>query len=146
MANIRLFIDSDIIIDHLARREHHESATKLLTLVERHVVDGFTTPIVLANVEYVIRKHSTKAKAKQAIQQLIKSLSVLAMNQAIAEKASGSRFSDFEDAMQYYAAAKGKMNYIITRNKKDYASGSLPVMTAEEFIAMHVSSEESAEV
>ncbi len=72
MSKPRIFIDSDIIIDLFAKREHYVAASELLSLVERHLVDGYTTPIVLANVEYIIRKHSAKMKAKKALQALIK--------------------------------------------------------------------------
>lgn len=146
MADFRIFIDSDIIIDLLAKREHYAAASELLSLVERHLVEGFTTPIVLANVEYIIRKHSTKVKAKRALQALINNISVLPMDHSTAKAAVASTFTDFEDAMQYYAAEKGNVQFIITRNKKDYAKGTITVMDAEEFLNLRAAAAEEPEV
>ena len=137
MAKPRLLIDSDIIIDLVAKREHYPSAAELFTLLDDRTVEGCTTPIVLANVEYVLRKYGGKVEAKKAIQTLLATVTVLTMNQTMARAAADSSFPDFEDAMQYYAAEQGKVNFIITRNKTDYSRGTITVLTAEEFLDMH---------
>ena len=137
MANFRVFIDSDIIIDLLAKRDHYPAAADLLSLIDRRRIDGYTTPVVLANVEYIIGKYSSKTKAKKALQTLIRTINVLPMDRRTVEAAVESAFPDFEDALQYYAAENGKVDFIITRNKKDYSKGTITAMTAEEFIDLH---------
>jgi len=134
-----LFIDSDIIIDLLARRENHAEAAALMAIIAEKKVAAFTTPIVLANVDYIITKHSSKAKSRRAVKSLRKKLSILPMDAKIVDSALDSEFSDFEDAMQYYAAEKHGIDFIVTRNKKDYAKGSLRVITAQEYMDMHES-------
>ena len=132
-----LFIDSDIIIDLLARRERYLEAAALLTIIAEKKVTAFTTPIVLANVDYIITKYSNKAKSRKAIKFLRKKLSILPMDAKIVDAALDSEFSDFEDAMQYYSAEKSGIDFIITRNKKDYSKGNLGVFTAQEYMDMH---------
>jgi len=146
MANFRIFIDSDIIIDLLAKRDHFAAAAGLLSLIEKQRIDGYTTPVVLANVEYIIRKYSNKTKAKRALRALVRTISILPMDHATVQAALESTFPDFEDALQYYAAENGKVDFIITRNKKDYSKGMVTVMTAEEFIDLHGATEEKPEV
>jgi predicted nucleic acid-binding protein len=131
-----LFIDSDILIDLLAQREHHVEASALLTIIGEKKVTAFTTPIVLANVDYIITKFSNKAKSRKAIRALRKKLSILPMDEKVVDAALESEFSDFEDALQYFAAEKRGIDFIITRNKKDYAKGSLKVVTAQEYMNM----------
>lgn len=45
-----------------------------------------------------------------------------------------SEFDDFEDAMQYYSAMRESVDYIVTRNKKDFKSAQIPVFEPQEFI------------
>jgi predicted nucleic acid-binding protein len=131
-----LFIDSDILIDLLAQREHHVEASALMTIIGEKKVTAFTTPIALANVDYIITKYSNKGKSRKAIRALRKKLSILPMDEKVVDTALESELSDFEDALQYYAAEKKGIDFIITRNKKDYAKGSLRVVTAQEYINM----------
>jgi hypothetical protein len=46
-----------------------------------------------------------------------------------------SGFKDFEDAVQCYSAAYAKADGLITRNKRDYVTDILPILTPEEFLA-----------
>lgn len=50
------------------------------------------------------------------------------------ENSLKSDFSDFEDAMQYFSAQSQKVDYIVTRNKKDFAPATIPVFEPQEFI------------
>ena len=132
-----LFIDSDIVIDLLAQRKNYTEAAALMTIIAEKKAAAFTTPIVLANVDYIITKYSSKAKSRRAIKFLRKRLSVLPMDEKIVDTALESEFSDFEDALQYYAAEKNGIDFIVTRNKKDYAKGNLKVVTAQEYMDMY---------
>jgi predicted nucleic acid-binding protein len=132
-----LFIDSDVIIDLLAQRLNYKEAAALMIAVDEKNVTAFTTPLVLANVDYIITKYSNRAKSKRAIKALRKRLSILPMNDKIVDMAIESDFSDFEDALQYYSAESQGIDFIITRNKKDYAKGRIKVLTAQEYMNMH---------
>jgi dienelactone hydrolase len=46
-----------------------------------------------------------------------------------------SDFKDFEDAVQCYSAVNAKVDCLITRNKRDYVTDILPILTPEEFLA-----------
>jgi len=43
---------------------------------------------------------------------------------------------DFEDAIQYYSALEVKSDYLITRNKKDYPTKLIKIVTPDEFLAL----------
>ncbi len=131
-----LFIDSDVLIDLLAQREHYVEAGDLLTIIAEKRAAAFTTPIVLANVDYIITKYSSKAKSRKAIRALRKWLSILPMDEKTVDMALESEFSDFEDALQYFTAEKQGVDFIITRNKKDYAKGRIKAIAAQEYLDM----------
>ena len=48
---------------------------------------------------------------------------------------SDNSFPDFEDGLQYYSAIENEVDLIITRNKRDFKSSKIPVMTAKEYLA-----------
>ena len=53
----------------------------------------------------------------------------------IALALNDSGFGDFEDGLQYYSAIENNLDFIGTRNQKDFKASKIPVMNATEFIA-----------
>lgn len=52
------------------------------------------------------------------------------------QKALKSDFKNFEDAIQYHCATNvGKVDFIVTRDTKDFKKSTLPVMTPEEAVS-----------
>ncbi|TVQ35935.1 MAG: PIN domain-containing protein [Spirochaetaceae bacterium] len=145
MADAVVFIDSGVMIDLLAKREHYAGAAALFELIDGGHVDGCTTPVVLANIDYIVTKYSNRTKARRALQALLKRISVLTIDHSTVRMAVDSAFTDFEDAMQYYAAEKAAVDFIITSNTKDYSKGSITVLTAEQFVDLHGSTQELEE-
>ena len=134
---IKIFIDSDVILDLFAKRKlfYHHSA-KLLSYVETRKIVGFTTPLVFANVYFILRRLKSKTYALQCLRKLRIIVDVLKMDQKQLDRALNSEFTDFEDALQNYAASNAKLDYIITRNKSDYKYSSIIVCTPEELLAI----------
>jgi hypothetical protein len=60
----------------------------------------------------------------------------LAVADAQIQAALSSSFTDFEDAIQHFAAkADGSISAIITRNETDYSASEIPVLSPDEFLA-----------
>jgi predicted nucleic acid-binding protein len=140
----RVFVDSDIILDVLAQRdEFYTPAAKLFSLFEKGDVAGFTSPIVFANLHYILRKAKSKDYALQSLVKLKSLISILPVDSKIIDLALSSRFNDFEDAIQYQTSKSYQINFIITRNKKHYKQSKISVCTAEEYLKIWVSETES---
>jgi hypothetical protein len=61
---------------------------------------------------------------------------VSAVTEAEIQFALASSFKDFEDAIQHFAAkSEGSVSAIVTRNKTDYSTSELPVLSPDEFLA-----------
>lgn len=131
----RVFIDSDIVLDVLAQREKFYShAAKLFTLIDKGEVSGFTSPVVFANLHYILRKLKSKEYALKSLRKLKSFISILPVDEKIIDLALDSKFNDFEDAIQYHTAKSYEINFIITRNKKHYKQSKISVCTAEEYL------------
>jgi len=139
----KVFFDSDIILDVLAQREKfYTPAAKLFTLVDRCVIEGYTSPIVFANIHYVLTKMTSKDYSLKSLRNLKSILSILPINDKIIESALESGFNDFEDAIQYHTAKENEIRFLITRNKKDYKKSKISICTAEEYLKIWASQAE----
>ena len=133
----KVFIDSDIILDVLAKREpFYASAALLFSLIEKRKIDGYTSPIVFSNVHYVLRKRVSKKMTLESLRYLKTLIQILPLDNRAIELALDSEFNDFEDAIQYFCAEQNSINHIITRNKIDYKKAKINILTAKEFLSM----------
>lgn len=88
----------------------------------------------LLNIHYFTRKALGENAARQAIKVLSERLDIINEDKRIVDQAILSDFSDFEDAVQYYAAESANADVIITRNLTDYKQSDIPVLTATQFL------------
>lgn len=132
----RVFIDSDVLLDVLAKREKfYEKSSIILELIHEGKIKGCTSPVVISNVYYILTKYGTEKIAKENVKKILKILSVLSITEEIINEAINSKMKDFEDAIQYYTAMSNQIDVLITRNTKDYIEKKkVEVMKPEEFI------------
>lgn len=130
----KIFLDSDIILDGLLKRPQFElAAINLLALAARSGVKAVTSSIVFMNVHYFLDKFD-RVNKMNLLKTLRSIVNIIEIGEDEIDLALNSNFSDFEDAVQYYAAMSAKADAIITRNVKDYKHASIPVLTAEQFL------------
>lgn len=130
-----LFIDSDVILDVLEKREpFYEYSAQILTLGDEKKVQLVTTSLVIANVYYLMRKHLGIERAKENLRKLRIIVNIISVNEKEVDLALNSELSDFEDALQYFTALDNGINFIITRNTKDYKNPKIIVQTPQEYI------------
>jgi predicted nucleic acid-binding protein len=132
----KLLIDTNIIVDLLAKREDfYQEAQELFTLAEERKLALFISSLTFVNTHYILSKYFD-AKYTHTILVKFKTLvEVLALDNHIIERALASNFNDFADAVQYHTALANMLDIIITRNKKDFKRSDLPVLTAREFLS-----------
>lgn len=135
-----VFVDTDIILDLLTRREpFYQAAARLFSLVERGEVKACVSSLTFANLFYILRKELSAPKAIDVLKKLRQLVTVLAVDDKCVVLALDGGFSDFEDAIQYQTALSKGIACLITRNIKDYRKPVITVCTAEEFLARRAS-------
>ena len=133
--NKKVFIDSDVILDVLCKRiPHYQYSAQIFTLSDLKKINLYTTSLSFANVYYILRKTVGGEKAKYFLRKLRLLIKILAADEKETDLALNSKFTDFEDALQYYTALKHKMEVILTRNVKDYKEKDIIVQTPEHFV------------
>jgi predicted nucleic acid-binding protein len=131
----KIFVDTDIIYDMLAKREpHYQAAAKLFTLSDDGKIQILISALAVANIHYLISKQLSSNEAKQIIRKFKLLVNIVPINEKIIDLALNSDFKDFEDAIQYYCALENDVELLLTRNLKDYKKAQISVMTAQDFI------------
>jgi len=135
-----ILIDADVLLDFLYEREPFcNDSAEILNLCDLNQVSGWLTPVILSNVYYMLRKSYSHNEVVVKLRELLKILNVLSMNKDTVSLALNSEFTDFEDALQNYAAElNGEINCVITRNIKDYKNSSLEVLTPNDFLSKYL--------
>lgn len=131
----KYFVDTDVILDLLTQRlPHFHFSAVLFSLAEMGKFELYTTPTVMVNTFYILRKQLGNEAAKSALRKLRIILHVIDSSEKILDLALNSSFNDFEDAIQYYTALNANIPVIITRNLKDYKNAEILVQTPEMFL------------
>ena len=132
----KLFIDTNIVIDLLARREpYYRESAALFSLADRKKTEISVSSLTMANTSYVLSRQLTTKKVKEILRKLRLVVNVLPLDDKIIGLAlNDETFSDFEDGLQYFTAIENEQEIIITRNLKDYKKSRIPAMTAGQFL------------
>jgi predicted nucleic acid-binding protein len=133
----KILLDTDVILDFLLdRKPFSDDTLQVLLKCENKELQAFVTPIIVANTYYLLRQKASHVYIIEQLKRLLTIISVLSMDQRQVLSALDSKFTDFEDALQYFSALQHtKIEAILTRNTKDFKLSELPVFTPKEFLA-----------
>ena len=133
----KILVDTNIVIDLLTQRnEFYRPASRLFTLSDNKEIILSISSLTFANTYYLITKELNAQKAKEILRKFKLLVNILSMDDKIIDLSLNSNFKGFEDAIQYYTAIEHKIDIIITRNLKDFKLSKIPVLTAENYLAM----------
>jgi predicted nucleic acid-binding protein len=133
---IKVFLDTNVFLDLLLERgEFADASEKILRWCEEGELTGVTSALNIANIYYIVKKQKSKSETKKVIRNLLGFIGIANTTKKDLLLALDSSFDDFEDAIQYYSALNiDDINFIITRNIKDYNHSTIPVITSEDFV------------
>ena len=136
MTSQPILVDANVLMDVLARREPHFTASAAVwAAVEKRGVEGWASADSFTTLYYLLRKRSGSAMAHRCLQLVSEVFKIVPVDAALLEKALHSPLDDFEDAVQYECALRVKAATIITRDMYHFQNTSIPAMTPAEFVA-----------
>lgn len=131
----KLFLDTNVVIDLLGERESfYESAAKIATLADKGKIQIYVSALTYSTVYYLLARFENSDIVKEKIRKFKVIADTSDLTDKIVDKGLASKFSDFEDSLQYYCALKVDCNIIITRNGKDFKESDIPVLTPDEYL------------
>ena len=133
---MKVFVDSDVIIDFLTgRTPFGENAKLIFQLGQEKKLSLYTSPLILANANYIIGIMESKKVALIKIKRFCELIKVCPMSQSTVDRAVRSTFTDFEDALQNFCAEEANISILVTRNIKDFKRSNISIMKPEELIS-----------
>ncbi len=134
---MKVLFDTNIVLDVLLDRDpFSEHASYLMSKVERSEIDGFLCATTITTIHYLLSKYLNKEKSIKSISSIMALFEIASVNRLVIENALISKFTDFEDSVLHESARHAGVEYIITRNIKDFNKSQIPVYTPTEFLSM----------
>jgi len=136
-ARISALIDLNIILDVLQQREpFYATSARVLACVETDLIEGWIAAHSVTTVFYLVARYHSAESARVAVAELVSLLSVATVDKAVIDLALTLPYSDFEDAVQMAAAVRAGVQYVVTRDVRDYKAGPLLVLQPAELLAL----------
>ena len=132
---MRAYVDTNILVDLvLSRQEFLPNAQRVFALGYAGEAQLVVSALSFVNAVYLGRKY------KFPMDDVLSKLRMIADFVDVADLSGQnvvdmltSGWRDYEDATQYRSAIDEQADCIVTRNKKDFKAGTLPVLSPVEF-------------
>lgn len=136
---MKILLDTNIVLDILLERK--EFINDSLSALTKAISNGdriYLSSSAATDIYYVIRRQTgNKDEALKGIKKISEILSFADVNEECVLKACKSKITDFEDAVVDEVASNIKVDYIITRNIKDYNNSKNKILTPKEYINIY---------
>ncbi len=137
----KVYLDTDVILDFVLRRgPFYASAASLFQAGMEGRVALLASAGSLKDVFYFARKPcgtekvGSEKRGRETLRLLLQIVEVCAMDRSMWEQALASPIRDTEDALQVACAARNKVDFLATRNTKDYGDTHYPQVILPEVL------------
>jgi len=131
---ITILIDTNVVLDILLHRQDYPNAKTIFTMAAHNRITGFISASAITDIFFLSKNDLGKKPAKDALKDLLQIFKPATVTDDHIFQALDLDWNDFEDSVQYTVGESLAVDYIITRNTRDYASGSITAVTPAEFI------------
>lgn len=134
---MKVLVDTNVVADFLATREpFYENSAKLMQRCASGELKGYIAFHSVPNLWYIFRK-VPELKRREWLTDLCSILHVAgASHDEVLKAIQMDSFRDFEDCLQDRCAESVGAEYIVTRNREDFANSKVPAVLPEELLAM----------
>ena len=128
---MRIFIDTNIFLDLILKRERFKEAVILLNSCEQKLFEGYVADITLLNIDYVASKQVKDIKDFLGLVNTI--FDVTGGTNKMFDEALSIKNIDLVDNLQYISAKKLMCDVIVT-NDKTFYSEEIVTFTSNAFV------------
>lgn len=137
MSALRIICDTNVLVDLFEAREPYSAvARKLIIMREFGDAELWASAQSFADIFYIERKTFGSKRTQEAFEESFKWLEICSVDAQDIHSAAAAKWHDFEDCIINTSAEKIKADYLITRNKKDFAQSSCTVLTPQELFEL----------
>jgi len=144
---MKVLVDSNVVLNKLLKQPaFFAGSNAIFTLAEIGQIanqrfEGYISASAVTDIYYIAGKSLGKTTAHEAIKKMLQVFYPATVTDKNIYQALDLEWQDFEDSVQYVVGESLAVDYIITRNIKDFTSGSIPAVTPEQFIEIITDSE-----
>lgn len=133
---MKVMIDTNIVLDVFLQREPFFRASyEVMKQSALEKLEGFVSASAATDIYYLLRRSlKDDGKAKDSMEKLLQLVGIADALGEDVHAAVASNMTDFEDALVASIAERCQMEYIITRNTKDYLESPVKALTPEDFL------------
>src|ERR1700741_2708752 len=133
----KIFIDTNVVIDFFAnRRPFSIDAARLFDMAIDAKVKIYISAVSYNTIYYVLRQSLAKTATIKLLEELAEMTEIADVTNDVIRKSLKTDFNDYEDAIQYYSALSvPEIDFIVTRNTRDFKKSTISVLTPAEAIA-----------
>ena len=133
----RLLVDTNVILDLLAKREPFDvESRQLFSMADTNIVELVVSSLSLVNTHYILNDLMKIKESRTIIRKFKVLVSTFELSDKIIELAlNDNNFKDLEDGIQYYTALESQCELIITRSLKDFKKSAIPVFSPKEYLS-----------
>lgn len=139
MKNMRILIDTNIILDLVQNREPHSSnASKIINSCVKEENIGYVSAHSLSDLFFILRKVKSVEERKAIILHICKFFIVISESRDFfVSICNNADWNDLEDGLQMKCAEMEKLDYIVSRDTKNGFKGSpVRVMSPADFLEL----------
>lgn len=133
----RLFIDTNVLLDVVQKRpDFVADSLAVLKRAHRGAALAAVSALSLSDIAYILRREEL-AQLKRFYKQLRRSAEIAPLADSEVDQAIASKFTDFEDALQWHAAKSWEATHLITRNADDFPKRSnIRVLSPKNYLKL----------
>jgi predicted nucleic acid-binding protein len=128
-------IDTNVVLDIVLNRQpYYENAAIIFRLSKKNLIKSYISASAITDIFYITQKEQGKAIAKEALKRTFKGFYPATVTDSDIYQAVDLDWEDFEDSVQYIVGDGLSVDYIVTRNTKDFTLSTIKAVTPEQFI------------
>ena len=128
---MKVFFDSNVIIDALSKREGYvEAERRLLYAAVSGEFEGVISAKQITDIYYILRKYINDDRVRRDLLSiLLNGLLVVCTDKGLLVNSLESNITDYEDAVIVDSAAFADASYIVTKDIKGFSKSPIPPIT-----------------
>lgn len=127
---MKILIDTCVILDVLENRKGFvEDSKKLFLMTAQNKIESYITACSIKDIYYLFHRYNhSNEKSLKAISSLLKLFNIIDVNGDDLASALALDMNDYEDAVVAQSCVRHDIDYIVTRNIKDFYSSPVPAI------------------
>lgn len=136
---MKVLFDVCVVIDILGKTSFFKDAFSAYDVALFKKMDVCLSASSTTDIVYVLtsRGLTSRESARNLALNLSELFDIVDVTKSDVRMASESVMKDYEDALIAYAALRSGVDFIITRNAKDFEHSPVPAMTPNSFVGLY---------